>query len=65
MKLHRAVGAGAAVLALLTAPGPAAGQSSYFDQIGYTDLQNRLGAATPTGAGVPVMQVEVQFGNNA
>ena len=65
MKLHRAVGAGAAVLALLTAPGPAAGQSSYFDQIGYTDLQNRLGAATPTGAGVIVTQVEAQVATNA
>ena len=31
--------------------GPATGQPpAYFDQIGYTDLRNRLGDATPTGA---------------
>lgn len=31
---------------------------SYFSEVGYTDLQARLGAATPTGAGVLIAQVE-------
>ncbi len=33
------------------------GQST-ADQIGLTALRDRLGAATPTGAGVPIMQAE-------
>lgn len=35
-----------------------------FDQIGLTDLRNRLGAAAPTGAGVTVMQGEALIGPN-
>src|SRR5262245_45523539 len=53
------IGVGAAVLVLLG--GTAAGQPpAYFDQIGYTDLRNRLGAATPTGAGLLVTPVEAE-----
>jgi hypothetical protein len=37
------------------APAPA---QTYLDAIGYTALQARLGANTPTGAGVYVAQVE-------
>ena len=33
-----------------------------FDQIGLTDLRNRLGASAPTGAGVIVMQGEATVG---
>ena len=39
-------------------------QDSTFDQIGYTALLERLGAATPTGAGVAVGQVEASDGSN-
>lgn len=35
------------------------------EQIGLTELRNRLGAAAPTGAGVAVMQVEGLTGPNA
>src|SRR4051794_41000717 len=35
-----------------------------FDQIGLTDLRNRLGASAPTGAGVTVMQGEALVGPN-
>jgi MYXO-CTERM domain-containing protein len=60
------IGVGVVVLAVLTGTGPAAGQTpSYFDSIGYTDLRNRLGAATPTGAGVLVTQVEALAAPNA
>lgn len=48
---------GGLFLALVLFAAPAAGQT-YLDRIGYTALQIRLGAATPTGAGVQVMQVE-------
>src|SRR5262249_50282652 len=37
----------------------------YFVAIGYRDLQNRLGAATPTGAGVFVAQIEAEEAPNA
>lgn len=50
--------------ALLGLAGPAAGQS-YFDAVGFTALQARLGAATPTGAGVAVCQIEAQTAANA
>jgi hypothetical protein len=50
-----------AVVALLTGPAPA---QSYLDAIGYTDLQTRLGAATPNGAGVWVAQVEADASNS-
>ncbi len=33
-------------------------RADYFQDIGYTALKNNLGAATPTGAGVQVTQVE-------
>lgn len=47
--------------ALLGFAGTAAGQPAYFSAVGYTDLQARLGAATPTGAGIQVAQIEAQF----
>src|SRR5262245_37857373 len=54
-----ATGVGAVVLAFLVGSGPAVGQPpAYFDQIGYTALQSRLGTATPTGAGIRVSQIE-------
>ncbi len=31
---------------------------AFADEVGFADLQARLGAATPTGAGVPVVQAE-------
>jgi hypothetical protein len=37
---------------------------SVFDQVGLTDLRNRLGASAPTGAGVIVMQGEALVGPN-
>ena len=37
-------------------------QDSMFDQIGYTALLERLGAATPTGAGIGIGQVEAPSG---
>ena len=45
----------ALVLTLSLSP---AVRASYITDIGYTTLQNELGAATPTGAGVRVAQVE-------
>jgi hypothetical protein len=64
--LRTAVGVGAVVLAVLAGARPAAGQTpSYSDAIGYTDLRNRLGSATPTGSGVLVTQVEALAGTNA
>lgn len=39
-------------------------QDSTFDQIGYTALLERLGAATPTGAGIGVGQVEASSGGS-
>jgi hypothetical protein len=45
------------ILAAWFLTGPATAQT-YLDTIGYTDLQTRLGAATPNGAGVWVAQVE-------
>lgn len=43
-------------LGLITAAGVVADE---LDDIGLTDLQERLGSATPTGAGIAVGQVEV------
>jgi hypothetical protein len=60
---RRAPAAGLAGLIVFAAAGPAAGQG-YFDAVGYTALKDRLGAAAPTGAGVPVSQVEAQPGAN-
>ena len=37
---------------------------TYFTDIGYTALQDRLGAATPTGAGVSLVQVEAPSSGN-
>jgi hypothetical protein len=51
-----------AAAGVLLSVGPAAGQ--YLDQVGYTALQARLGAAAPTGAGVAVAQVEASEGPN-
>src|SRR5437867_3137266 len=45
------------LLAVVFSSLPATAQN-YLDQVGYTALRNRLGTATPTGAGVWVMQVE-------
>lgn len=51
-------------LALALPAGPATGQ--YLDSIGYTSLKARLGASTPNGAGVRVVQVEaLENGNYA
>jgi hypothetical protein len=53
------------LLAAAISAGPAPAQT-YLDQIGYTALQGRLGAATPNGAGVWVAQVEaIDQGNYA
>jgi hypothetical protein len=50
---------GAIALGFLALSSPVSGQTpSYFDQIGYTGLRNRLGDNTPTGAGIVVTQVE-------
>src|SRR5262245_53618371 len=45
------------LLAVILLPWPASAQA-YLDQIGYSALRNRLGAATPNGTGVWVAQVE-------
>ncbi len=59
MRIRRALGILAVVLGLLGLSRSAAGQEpSYFGPIGYTDLKNRLGSATPTGAGILVSQIE-------
>lgn len=52
--------------AVLLAAHPVAAQTPvYSDAIGYTDLRNRLGAATPTGTGILVTQAEAQEAANA
>jgi hypothetical protein len=53
----------AAAVAALLACAPAA-HATYLDLMGYHDLADALGAATPTGNGVEVAQVEVQDGSN-
>jgi hypothetical protein len=50
---------GAIGLALLSKPTGVSGQPpAYFDQIGFTELVDRLGSGTPTGAGIVVSQIE-------
>ena len=44
---------------------PTAIQAGPLDDVGYTDLLNLLGASTPTGAGVPVSQIEVGSPNQS
>ncbi len=38
--------------------------ADWKDDVGFTDLENLLGGSTPTGAGVPVTQVEANAGTN-
>jgi hypothetical protein len=47
------------VVCLAAAPAPAV--ADYKADIGYTQLAAELGAAMPTGAGVPVLQVEAAY----
>jgi hypothetical protein len=48
-----------ATLVACLALAPAAGAQTYYDLIGYTSLEQRLGVGNvPNGAGVPVAQVE-------
>ena len=53
----RRVTPGLIALVLFLSVSPAV-RASYITDIGYTALQNELGTATPTGAGVRVAQVE-------
>ncbi|MBP61369.1 MAG: hypothetical protein CMJ62_07565 [Planctomycetaceae bacterium] len=53
------------LLLLIARPGPPVIQAGPLDEVGYTDLLNLLGASTPTGAGVPVSQIEVGSPNSA
>ena len=53
----RRITPGLIALVLFLSLSPIA-RASYITDIGYTALQNELGAATPTGAGVRVAQVE-------
>jgi len=49
------------LLAALLLPGlllPGLALADYYDDIGFRQMQAKLGAATPTGAGVLVVQVE-------
>ncbi len=42
---------------------PTAGTATPLDDIGYTQLQNELGVATPDGSGVDITQVEANLGD--
>ena len=48
-------------VAFVGSVGSAAAQTEYWTDIGFTALQARLGAATPTGSGIAVSQVEAYF----
>jgi hypothetical protein len=65
MRFRTAAGAVAALVLLLAPPAAVAQTPAYWEQIGYNDLRIRLGAATPTGAGIVVSQIEAQEAPNA
>ena len=48
----------ASLLLLLALPAALQGAPAWHDAVDYTKLKTRLGAATPTGAGVPISLVE-------
>ncbi|HMP57939.1 MAG TPA: PEP-CTERM sorting domain-containing protein [Gemmatales bacterium] len=59
----RRLGLGFAVLALSLLAVERCAAQTYLDLIGYSALQQRLGAATPTGAGITMSQIEGGFGD--